>query len=142
MDLDRRCLRPRSRLWPHLHHVAGGGRRKVGTHQVGFYLRHGYLPPVVRHTAGAASTLNVNLYLSLKGGDQRKNVVLDRDARDDNTPCGCRNVRSLLTPQKVRIAREAVCWGESVRATTCAGCRSENCARRHQGPDVDPRRVR
>jgi hypothetical protein len=93
----------------------GGKRRKIGAHQAGFYFRWLYLPPVVRHTAAAVSTLDVNPYCSLEGGSQADNI-LDRDERDGNASKGTRNGRSKLDPQKVCAAREAVQRGESVRS--------------------------
>ena len=93
----------------------GGKRRKVGAHQVGFFLRHGYLPPVVRHTVRAASTLDVNPFISLEGGTQADNMR-DRDERDGNAPVGTRNGRSKLNERKVANARRAVRCGKPMRA--------------------------
>lgn len=96
----------------------GGKRRKVAAHRLGYFLAHGVssLPEVVRHTAQAASTLDVNPFTVLEGGTQRQNIVRDRDERDGNAPVGTRNGRAKLTERKVRNARRAVRRGRSIRA--------------------------
>jgi len=55
-----------------------GKRRKVGAHQIGYFLRWQRLPEVVRHTAAAASTLDVNPFRALEGGTE--NSLLNKDA--------------------------------------------------------------
>jgi len=85
-----------------------GGKERA--HRVAYYIEHGQLPPVVRHTCDNPSCVNP---AHLEGGTQQDNIR-DRQARDRQAK-GHENGRSKLDEETVYRCRKRCQEGASYR---------------------------
>lgn len=85
------------------------GRKRLA-HRVAYYIEHGALPPVVRHTCDNPACVNPE---HLRGGTQQDNIR-DRQAKDRQAK-GHQNGRSKLDEQTVLECRKQHANGASIR---------------------------
>jgi hypothetical protein len=91
--------------------IGGRGGRAVGTHQLAFYLTHGYLPSMVLHTCDTPNCCNPD---HLFAGTGKANADDTMAKGRGNQPKGERNAHAKLTEDDVLLLRAMKARGEQL----------------------------